>query len=91
MDKLLGAGFILPVKSASWLSPIIVVPKKNGKFRICEDFKPSNVVTRRDQFSLPFQDEILDEVVVQVTFITPWGCFTNRSTPFDLTNAPTVF
>ena len=29
IDKLLKIGFIRPVKRATWLSPIIVVPKKN--------------------------------------------------------------
>ena len=38
IDKLLKAGFIQPVKQATWLSPIVVVPKKNGKFRVCVDY-----------------------------------------------------
>ena len=32
IDKLLKVGFIRPVKKATWLSPIVVVPKKNRKF-----------------------------------------------------------
>ena len=31
IDKLLHVGFIRPVKRATWLSPIVVVPKKNEK------------------------------------------------------------
>ena len=31
IDKLLNIGFIRPVKQATWLSPIVVVPKENGK------------------------------------------------------------
>ena len=31
LEKLLNAGFIEPVDHATWLSPIVVVPKKNGK------------------------------------------------------------
>ena len=38
IDKLLKAGFIRPVKQATWLSPIVVVPKKNGKIRVCIDY-----------------------------------------------------
>ena len=37
IDKLLKIGFIRPVKRATWLSPIVVVPKKNGKIRVCVD------------------------------------------------------
>jgi hypothetical protein len=44
IDKLLAIGFIKHVEDATWLSPIIVVLKKNGKLRICVDFKKLNVV-----------------------------------------------
>ena len=35
IDKLLRVGFIRLVKRETWLSPIIVVPKKNGQIRVC--------------------------------------------------------
>ena len=35
LDKLLKVGFIYPVEAITWLSPIVIVPKKNGKLRIC--------------------------------------------------------
>ena len=41
------------------VSPIVVVSKKNDI-----DFENLNDSTKRDQFSLPFRDEILDEIVV---------------------------
>ena len=31
IDKLLRVGFIRPVKKTTWLCPIVVLPKKNGK------------------------------------------------------------
>jgi len=31
LDKLLNVGFITLVEEASWLSPIVIVPKKNNK------------------------------------------------------------
>jgi hypothetical protein len=37
IDKLLVVGFIKPVEEATWLLLIVVVPKKNGKLRICVD------------------------------------------------------
>jgi len=37
--KLLTTGFIQFVEEATWLSPIIVVPKKNGKLWIYIYFK----------------------------------------------------
>ena len=63
IDKLLKIGFIRPVKRATWLSPIVVVPKKNGKIRVCVDYRKLNVITITDSFPLPFTDSVLDAVV----------------------------
>jgi hypothetical protein len=38
IDKLLIVGFIEYVEEATWLSPIVLVPKKNGKLKIYIDF-----------------------------------------------------
>ncbi|MCO5560510.1 hypothetical protein L7F22_014125 [Adiantum nelumboides] len=62
VNKLLKAGFIYPVTNSEWVSPVLVTPKKNGKWRVCVDYKPLNAATKRDHFPLPFQDEILNEV-----------------------------
>ncbi|MCO5562072.1 hypothetical protein L7F22_015698 [Adiantum nelumboides] len=60
--KLLSAGFIYPVDNSEWVSLVVVTPKKNGKWRVCVDYRPLNEATKRDHFPLPFQDEILNEV-----------------------------
>ncbi|MCO5557438.1 hypothetical protein L7F22_011002 [Adiantum nelumboides] len=60
--ELLNARFIYPVEDSEWVSPVVVTPKKNGKWRVCVDYKPLNEATKRDHFPLPFQDEILNEV-----------------------------
>ena len=59
IDKLLRVGFIWPIKKATWLSPIVVVPKKNGKIRVCVDYSKLNAVIVTDAFPLPFTDGIL--------------------------------
>jgi len=46
--KLLATSFIKHVKKATWLSPIVIVPNKNGKLRICVDFKELKVVTKKN-------------------------------------------
>jgi hypothetical protein len=38
LDKLLDVGFIYPIETTPWLSPLVIVPKKNGKLRICVDY-----------------------------------------------------
>jgi hypothetical protein len=60
--KLLECGFIYPVPYSEWVSPIVVVLKKNGKLRICVDFRKLNNVTQKDYFPLPFTVAILDGV-----------------------------
>ena len=60
IDKLLRVSFIRPVKKATWLSPILIVPKKNGKIRVCVDYRKLNAATVTDAFPLPFTDGVLD-------------------------------
>jgi hypothetical protein len=62
LDKLLAIGFIVPMEEATWLYPIVVVLKKNGKLQICMDFQKLNVVTKKDPYPLPFMEEVLDMV-----------------------------
>jgi len=47
IDKLLAIGFIQPLEEATWLSPIMVLPKKNGKLKICIDFRKLNKATKK--------------------------------------------
>ena len=63
IDKLLRNGFIRPVKRVTWLSPTVVVPKKNGTIRVCDDYKKLNAVTVTNLFPLPFTDSVLDAIV----------------------------
>ena len=62
LEKLLEAGFIRPVKNTEWVSPIILAPKKNVKFRVCVNYKKLNNVTKKDRYPIPFYDEVLEEV-----------------------------
>ncbi len=50
------------VEKAIWLSPIIVMFKKNGKLKICVDFRKFNVATKKDPYSLPFTNEIINTI-----------------------------
>jgi hypothetical protein len=61
-DKLLEAGFIRPVETTEWVSPVVLALKKNGKLRVCVNYKALNKVTKKDRYPLPFCEEILEEV-----------------------------
>lgn len=34
IEKLLKVGFIYPIYDIQWVSPLVIVPKKNGKWRV---------------------------------------------------------
>ncbi len=55
-------GFIKHVEKATWLSLIVVMLKKNGKLKICVDFKKLNVGTKKDPYLLPFTNEVINTI-----------------------------
>jgi hypothetical protein len=63
IDKLLAIKFIQSIEEATWLSLIVVVPKENGKLKICIDLRKLNVATKKDPYQLPFIDEVLNTVI----------------------------
>lgn len=62
IEKLIDCGFIYPIEHSKWVSPIVVVPKKNGKLRVCVDLKMVNVARRRDHYPLPYSEHVLERV-----------------------------
>lgn len=56
LQKMLDVNFIYPISDSKWVSPLVVVPKKNGKWWICVDYKELNKATQKDHFPLPFID-----------------------------------
>ncbi|RVW76674.1 Transposon Ty3-I Gag-Pol polyprotein [Vitis vinifera] len=60
VDKLLEAGFIREVSYPDWLANVVVVPKKEGKWRVCVDYTNLNNVCPKDSFPLPRIDQIVD-------------------------------
>ena len=60
LQQLLKVGFIYPIFDSQWVSPLVVVPKKNGKWRICVDYRELNKETLKAYFPLHFIDQVLD-------------------------------
>ena len=44
--------------NSPWMSPVILVPKKDGSIRLCVDFRKLNAVTVRTAASMPSADDI---------------------------------
>ncbi|CAL8465805.1 g5341 [Coccomyxa elongata] len=61
IEALRQKGFIQP-SASPWGATILFAPKKNGKLRMCFDYRQLNNVTREDRYSLPRIDELLDHL-----------------------------
>jgi hypothetical protein len=51
---------VIEESDSPWSSLVILVQNKNGDLRFCEDYRKLNDVTRKDCFSLPLIDDIVD-------------------------------
>ena len=66
--KLLDVNFIYLISNSKWVSPLVMVPKKNGKQHICVDNREFNKATQKDHFPLPFIDQVLDTLAGKKQF-----------------------
>ncbi|KAJ9567722.1 hypothetical protein OSB04_003688 [Centaurea solstitialis] len=60
VDNLLKTGKIREVKYPKWLANVVVVQKKNGKWRVYIDFTDLNKACPKDHFPLPHIDAMVD-------------------------------
>jgi hypothetical protein len=60
IERLLDANFIRPCRYAEWISNIVPVYKKNGKMRVCIDFRDLNRATPMDGYPMPVADLLVD-------------------------------
>ncbi|KAL0453838.1 UNVERIFIED_CONTAM: hypothetical protein Slati_1361900 [Sesamum latifolium] len=75
--KWLAAGIIYPISDCMWVSPVQCVPKKGGMtvvtnelipirtvtaWRVCIDYRALNNATRKDHFTLPFIDQMVEKL-----------------------------
>jgi hypothetical protein len=58
--KLLDAGFIEEVHHPVWLANPVIVPKANGKLRMCIDYTSLNKACPKDPYPLPRIDQIVN-------------------------------
>jgi len=69
LAKLIEKELIEPSYS-EWSSPIVIVPKPNGKYRLCIDYRKVNDATEKDSYPLPNITEIFDSLDGATVFTT---------------------
>ncbi|KAG8488615.1 hypothetical protein CXB51_016573 [Gossypium anomalum] len=60
VKKQFDAGFLQVVKHSEWVANIVPVPKKDGKVRMCVDYRDLNKASPKDNFPLPHIDTLVN-------------------------------
>ena len=69
IDRLEGKGILKSVSSSEWASPIVIVPKPDGRIRICGDYKnTANPIIENEVFPIPSPDELVAKMEGGKTF-----------------------
>ena len=69
VGELVEKGLVEPTDSA-WSSPVVLVKKKDGSWRLCVDYRQLNTVTKKDAYPLPRIDDSLDALSGSAYFST---------------------
>ena len=59
VEKQLRAEFLSTVTYSDWVANIVLVPKKDGKVRMCVDYRDLNRASPKDNFPLPHTDTLI--------------------------------
>ncbi|CAJ0964630.1 unnamed protein product [Ranitomeya imitator] len=61
VERMLRLGVIEESKSG-WSSPIVLVPKPDGEWRFCNDYRKLNEVSKFDAYPMPRVDELIERL-----------------------------
>lgn len=65
---------LIEPSNSSWSSPCILVPKPDGSYRMCTDYRKVNSVTKIDTFPIPRMDDCIDKVG-KAKYVTQFDLF----------------
>lgn len=67
VTELLNAG-IVERSTSPYASPVLLVKKKDGGYRMCVDYRALNKITEKERYPLPVIQDLLDRLVDQTMF-----------------------
>ena len=56
------ANDLVEPSQSSWSLPCLLVPKGDGTYRFCTDFRKVNSVTKSDSFPIPRVEDCIDRI-----------------------------
>ena len=63
LEYLQGEGILEPVESSDWATPLVVVPKTNGRLRVCGDYKVTiNQCVEKKVYPLPTTEDLFAQI-----------------------------
>ena len=68
VEKQLKASFLTTIAYSNWVTNIVPVPKKDGKVRMCVDYRDLNRASPKDNFPLPHIDTLIDNTATNMFF-----------------------
>lgn len=68
VQKQIDAGFLVTSEYPQWLANIVPVPKRDGKVRMCVDYRDLNKASPKDDFPLPHIDVLVDSAAKSKVF-----------------------
>jgi hypothetical protein len=60
IEKMLEVGFIKPCRYAEWISSIVPIQKKDGRWRVCVDVRDLNRATPKDEYPMPVAETLIN-------------------------------
>jgi hypothetical protein len=60
VEKMIEAGLIRPCRYAEWISSVVPVQKKDGRWRVCVDFRDLNRATPKDEYPMPVAETLIN-------------------------------
>jgi hypothetical protein len=62
VEKMITAGFIRPCRYVEWISSIVPIQKKDGRWRVCVDFRDLNRATPKDEYPMLVAETLINAV-----------------------------